>query len=217
MLIQERKNHPWAGPKGRGKQRRSDCVITPLAPAGHTCVHVCARMQMNSTQVSISPDSEAIASIYFLLFIHFSLIPTFSIKGIYYFCNQRNISNCYFKKGSQWCGNSLTRVSCHLHQEWASPTTCPGLPQRARNSPTSAQELGVGSGVNPFPGEEGGNENWVFCCFSCKHALGSYPFPLPLPSAFGHKFGSTGSLPKISVTELARPSGEFPTRTEAVL
>lgn len=45
-----------------------------------------------------------------------------------------------------------------------------------------------------FPGEEGGNENWVFCCFSCKHALESYPFPLPLPCPLV-KFRSKGPFP----------------------
>lgn len=53
----------------------------------------------------------------------------------------------------------------------------PSTATNARNIPTSAQELG--EKLTPFPGEEGGSENCGFCCFSCKHALGSYPFPFP--------------------------------------
>lgn len=93
---------------------------------------------------------------------------------------------------------------------------CPGRPKGARNTPTSAQELLWNLESAPFPGEEGGNENWVFCCFSCKHALGSYPFPLPLPYPLSHKFGSTGFLPNLSATGLAYSSGKFPARAETV-
>jgi hypothetical protein len=68
---------------------------------------------------------------------------------------------------------------------------------------------GTGCESTPFPGKEGGSENWVFCCLSCKHALGSYPFPLPFSSPLSHKSGSTESLPKISYTTLDHSPGKF--------
>lgn len=67
----------------------------------------------------------------------------------------------------------------------------------------------------PFPGEEAGNEKWVFCCFSCKHALGSHPFPLPVSSPFSHGLSSTGSLPNASAAETAHSLSKFPVRTES--
>lgn len=90
----------------------------------------------------------------------------------------------------------------------------PGLWSRARNTPTSAQELVWNLESIPFPGEEAGNEKWVFCCFSCKQALGSHPFPLPLPS-LSHIFSNSESLSKTSTTELAHSLGKFPTGTES--
>lgn len=132
-----------------------------------------------------------------------------------FFHNQKNIRKCYFNKRKSAFGKFPHPHKPSLALGVRRPVVHPGLLSRARNTPTSAQELGVESGINPNPRGEAGNEKWVFCCFSCKQALGSHPFPLPLPSPPSHRFSSSGSLSKTSTTELTHSSGKFPTRIES--
>lgn len=119
----QRKDHSMS--RSKGTRTQSHCDFS-LALAGHVCA--CAHVCMSHTQGCIS-RCEAIVGIYFLLFTHFSPIPTFSLKVIYYFYNQKNMSKCYFKKGSQCYGNPLVHVRLSLGPGMRIPFICPGQPK----------------------------------------------------------------------------------------
>ena len=147
-------------------------------------------------------------------FVHVSRISTFSIKGMYYFIIRKAAGNVTSKKRKSAFGK---------FPHPPKPVTCTGS-EMTRHVPGTVgwreQHPNICTGTVwnlesiPFPGEEAGSEKWVFCCFSCKQALGSHPFPLPLPS-LSHIFSNSESLSKTSTTELAHSLGKFPTGTES--
>lgn len=113
-LIQGQENHSRSRSKGTWKQRRSHCVITPPGSCwSHVCALVCASMQTNHTHGYIS-GQWGHSQYLFISFIHVSLILTFSLKGVYYYYNHKNVSTSYFEKGSQRYGNSLIHVRLSL-------------------------------------------------------------------------------------------------------
>lgn len=128
-------------------------------------------------------EREATASIYFPLLSTFPF-PHCPRRRCNSFLIRKTFIQCYFSRGSRppETPRSMEDIICgqNAHRAHWTPVRiiCAGTPWE------SAQ----------FPGEEGGSENWIFCCFSCKHALWSYPLPLPFPSPFSQSF-DTGYIP----------------------
>lgn len=189
----QKKTHPMSRPKEHGNKDKVTVWLLPPVPAGHTCAYMHASMQTNHTLGYISGRWDHSS------FIHVSPILTFSLKGVYYFYNHKKHQYKLF-----WKRKSALRkfphpckiITCTRNEHHPS---CARDCKREQETLQHLHRQPVWDLESaPFPGEKGGNENWVFCCVSCKHALGSYPFPLPLPSPLSHKFSSMVSLLHVS-------------------
>lgn len=104
---------PRAGPRGNRNEDECDHFLDPAAAAAAVCACVRVRVPVHYAHAALSLDGAVTASIYYLLF-HTLNFPI-SCKGDVFLFSSENVSKCYFNRGSQPSGSSLTHGRHHLH------------------------------------------------------------------------------------------------------